>query len=98
MWRIAVASILLGVSVNTLARDVATEQAAAQYARQALERTAAEHKAALEQLARTKKALDQFKQQYEQEQKKASLSEKKMREAAAKFREEDAALDRAWKQ
>ncbi len=98
MWRIAVASILLGIGVHAAARDVATEQAAAQYARQEMERATAEHKAATDQVARTKKALEQLKLQYEQEQKKASLSEKKMREAAARFREADEALDRAWKQ
>lgn len=69
-----------------------------QYARQEFEKAEAQHKADVEQAARTRKALEPLNKQFEEEQKKASLSEKNKRQAKARLEKAQQALDRAWKQ
>lgn len=91
------ALILAAASIQVPARDVSSEQSAVQFARQEYERAETEHKADAEQLARTRKTLDALKKQYEQEQKKASLSETAKQQAKAKLDRAEQALDRAWK-
>ena len=81
-----------------LARDVTQEQSAVQYARQEFEKAETEHRADVEQAARTRKALEPLKKQFEEEQKKASLSEKNKQQAKARLEQAQQALDRAWKQ
>ncbi|MGP1678385.1 MAG: hypothetical protein ACTS6J_14665 [Burkholderiales bacterium] len=94
-----VAALFLFVSAFQIqARDVSQEQSAVQYARQVFEKAEAEHKADLEQAARTRKALESLKKQFEEEQKKASLSEKNKQQAKARLEKAQQALDRAWKQ
>ncbi len=92
------ALILFAPAFQLLARDVSREQSAVQYARQELEKAEAEHKADVEQVARTRKALEPLKKQYEEEQKKAGLSEKNKQRAKARLDQAQQALDRAWKQ
>ena len=96
--RTVAALVLFALGFQVLARDVALEQSAVQYARQEFEKAEAEHKADAEQAARTRKALEPLKKQFEEEQKKASLSEKKKQQAKAKLDKAQEALDRAWKQ
>ena len=91
------ALILATASVQVPARDVTREQSAVQYARQAYEKADAEHKADAERLAQTRKAMASLKKQLEQEQKKASLSEKAKQQAKAQLDRAEQALDRAWK-
>lgn len=92
------ALMLFTFAVQIPARDVSVEQSAVQYARQEFEKAEAEHKADQEQAAHTKQALEPLKKQFEEEQKKASLSEKKKRQAKARLHKAQEALDRAWKQ
>ena len=92
------AVVLFAIAFPLQARDVSAEQSAVQYARQEFERLEAEHRADVEQAARTRKALEPLKKQYESEQKKASLSERKKRQAKLKLDKAQEALDRAWKQ
>ena len=81
-----------------LAKDVSQEQSAVQYARQEFEKAEAEHKADVEQAAQPRKALEPLKKQFDEEQKKASLSEKNKQQAKARLEKAQQALDRAWKQ
>ena len=90
--------VLLALASPAAARDVTQEQSAVQYALQESDRADAEHKADLEQLARTRKALEALKKQYDAEQKKADLSGKAKQQAKAKLKRAEEALDRAWKQ
>ena len=92
------ALILCFAAFPALAKDVSQEQSAVQYARQEFERAEAEHKADVEQAARTRKALEPLKKQFDEEQKKAGLSEKKKQQAKARLEKAQEALDRAWKQ
>ena len=92
------ALFLVAFGFQVLAKDVSVEQSAVQYARQESEKAEAEHRADVEQAARTRKALELLKQQLEQEQKKASLSEKKKQQAKARLDKAQENLDRAWKQ
>ena len=92
------ALILFAAAFPIPARDVSLEQSAVQYARQELEKAEAEHKADVEQAARTRKALEPLQKQFEEEQKKASLSEKKKQQTKARLDKAQEALDRAWKQ
>ena len=96
--RTVAALVLFAIGFPVLARDVAVEQSAVQYARQEFERAEAEHKADVEQAARTRKALEPLKKQFDEEQKKAGLSEKKKQQAKARLEKAQEALDRAWKQ
>lgn len=96
--RTVAALALLALGFQVLAKDVSQEQSAVQYARQEFERAEAEHKADVEQAARTRKALEPLKKQFEEEQKKAGLSEKKKQQAKARLEKAQEALDRAWKQ
>lgn len=96
--RMLAALILLGSAFPLPARDVALEQSAVQYARQEFDKADAEHKADAERAALTKKALDSLKKQYDEEQKKASLSGKRKQQAKANLEKAQEALDRAWKQ
>ena len=96
--RMFAALLLFASAVQVLAKDVSMEQSAVQYARQEFEKAEVEHEADLEQAARTRKALEPLKKQFEQEQKKASLSAKKKQQAKARLEQAQQALDRAWKQ
>jgi Skp family chaperone for outer membrane proteins len=96
--RLVAALILFMPASQILARDVSREQSAVQYARQEFEKAEAEHRADVEQAARTRKALEPLKKRYEQEQKKASQSEKRKQQAKARLDKAQEALDRAWKQ
>jgi septal ring factor EnvC (AmiA/AmiB activator) len=100
MFRLqAVAALVLcAAALPAPARDVSHEQSAVQYARQQFEQAEAEHGADQAQLEQTGKALDQLKQQFDAEQKKARLSEQKRQQAKAKLERAQAALERAWKQ
>ena len=91
------ALVLAGAVIQAPARDVSLEQSAVQFARQEFERADAEQKADAEQLARTGKALESLKKQFEQEQKKASASERNTQQARARLDKAEQALDRAWK-
>jgi len=92
------ALILFAIASPSLAKDVAREQSAVQYARQEYEKAEAASKADAAQAAATRKVLEPLKKQLEEEQKRASLSEKKKQEAKARLGEAEADLDRAWKQ
>ena len=90
--------VLFALGFQVLARDVSIEQSTVQYARQEFEKAEAEHKADQEQAARTGKELGVLKKQYEDQQKRANLSEKKKQQAKASLDKAQEALDRAWKQ
>jgi len=96
--QLVAALIFFGPAFQALARDVSQEQSAVQYARQEFEKAEAEHRADVEQAAQTRKALEPLKKQFEEEQKKASLSEKNKQQAKARLEQAQQALDRAWKQ
>ena len=96
--RLFAALMLLAPALPILARDVSQAQSAVQYARQEFEKAEAEHKADAEQAARTRKALEPLKKQFEEEQKKARLSEKRKQQAKARLEKAQQALDRAWKE
>lgn len=88
----------LFAGVPTLAKDVAREQSAVEYARQEFERAEAQHRADLEQAERTRKALESLKKQFAQEQNKARVSAQLKQQAKARLDNARQALDRAWKQ
>ena len=92
------ALILFAAAAQVPARDVAVEQSAVEYARREFRQAEAEHKADVEQMERTRKALEPLQKQFEQEQKKAGLSEQKQRQAQARLHKAEEALERAWKQ
>jgi hypothetical protein len=92
------ALILFALAFRIPARDVSLEQNAVQYARQEYDKAEAGHKADAEQAARTGKALATLKKQYEEEQKRASLSAKRKQQAKARLDRAQESLDRAWKQ
>jgi hypothetical protein len=96
--RTLAALVLFALGFQVLARDVSIEQSTVQYARQEFEKAEAEHTADLEQAARTGKELGVLKKKYEDEQKRANLSEKKKQQAKARLDKAQEALDRAWKQ
>jgi HAMP domain-containing protein len=96
--QIVTALILFGAASQALAKDVSQAQSAVQYARQEFEEADVEHKVDAEQAASTAKALESLKKQFEQEQKKASLSERKKQQAKARLDKAQQALDQAWKQ
>ena len=96
--RIVAALILTAAAFQAPARDVSREQNAVEFARHGFEQADAEHKADLEQLARTRKAVERLQIQLRQDQKKASLSLKKKQQAQARLQKAEQALDRAWKQ
>ncbi|MFA5912888.1 MAG: hypothetical protein WC830_04950 [Burkholderiales bacterium] len=94
-----IAALILAAAASRVpARDVSVEQSAVQYARQEYRQAEAEHKADVEQMERTRKALEPLKKQFEEEQKRASLSEQKKQQAKARLGKAEEALDRAWKQ
>lgn len=95
--RLVVALILAVAAFQATARDVSLEQNAVLYARHEFERAEAEHRVDTEQLARTGKALELLKKQFEEERKKASASERKSQQAKARLEKAEQALDRAWK-
>jgi len=92
------ALMLAAAVVPAPAKDVSREQTAVQYARQEFQTAEAEHKADLEQAARTEKSLGALKKQYDDEQKRASLSARKRQQAKERLDKVEEALDRAWKQ
>jgi Sec-independent protein translocase protein TatA len=96
--RLVAALILVAPALPSLARDVSQAQGAVQYARQEFEKAEAEHKADAEQAARTRKALEPLKKQFEEEQKRARLSETRRQQAKARLDQAQQALDRAWKE
>ena len=96
--RMIAALIFFVPAFQILARHVTQEHSAVQYARQEFDKAEAEHRADVEQAARTRKALEPLKKQFEEEQKKASLSEKNKQQAKARLEQAQQALDRAWKQ
>ena len=96
--RLLALSITLLLATQAMARDVVREQAAVEYARDEYERAAAAHKADVQQLERTRKALETLKKQLAQEQNKARQSAKAEAQAKAKLDAARQVLDRAWKQ
>lgn len=96
--QIVAALILFAAAFQVLAKDVSREQSAVQFARQEFERADAEHKADIEQMARTRKALEPLKKQFDEERRKASQSEKRKQQARTRLQKAQEALDRAWKQ
>ena len=96
--QVVAALTLFAAAAQVPARDVAVEQSAVEYARREYRQAEAEHKADVEQMERTRKALELLQKQFAQEQKKAGLSEQKQQQAQARLHSAEEALERAWKQ
>ena len=92
-----IAAILLAVASAAQAKDVETEQARLDYARQQMENAKSAYEADTRQAAETRKILAQQKAKLEKEQKKAAQSKKRYLEAKAQYRKAQAALDKEWK-
>lgn len=92
-----IAAILLAVAPVAQARDVETEQARLEYARQQMESAKSDYNADVRQTAETRKALAQQKAKLEREQKKATQSRKRYLDAKARYRKARATLDKEWK-
>ena len=84
-WTAIVCLMFLASASPASARDVTVEQSAVQFAQQEFDRADAAHKADLEQLAHTRKALQALQKQFDAEQKKANQSGKAMQQAKAKL-------------
>ena len=100
MWTIrwVAALIVCSMALTAVARDTTPEQNAVEYARQEYRAAAAEHAADVEQVQRTRKALEPLQQQLAQDQEKARRSELSRRQAKTRLERAQQALDRAWKQ
>ncbi len=94
--------LIFAVLVSTVplahAKDVSAQQVGVEYARENMEKSEAEHKGNLQQVADSERRFTEAQQRLTEVRQKAAVSKKNLEESKAKYARAQQLLDQAWKQ